>query len=55
MNAAVEFVWGSQTWKKLIVVHKPICGVEKCPQIRIGTKHLKVPEIVILSIISDIF
>ena len=45
----------AQTWNTLIFVRKPIFGVEKCPQIQIGPKHIKVSEIIILSIISDIF
>ena len=44
----------TQTWKKLIFVRKPIFGVEKCPQIQIVPKHIKVPDIAIFSIISDI-
>ena len=44
-----------QTWKKFIFVRKPIFGVEKCPQIQIVPRHIKVPKIEIFSIISDIF
>ena len=44
-----------QTWKKLIFVHKPIFVVEKCPQIHMIHKHIKVLKMTILSIISDIF
>ena len=44
-----------QTWKKLIFARKPIFGVEKCPQIQIDPKHLKVSKTAIFSIISDIF
>ena len=28
-----------QTWKKLILVHKPIFGVEKCPQIQVVSNN----------------
>ena len=35
----------SQTWKKLIFVRNPIFGIEKCPQIQIVPKHMKVPKI----------
>ena len=34
----------SQTWKKLFFVRKPIFWVEKCPQIQIVPKHIKVPK-----------
>ena len=34
-----------QTWKKLIFVRKPIFGVEKCPQIHIVPKHIKVSKV----------
>ena len=33
-----------QTWKKLILVRKPIFRVEKCPQIQRIPKHIKVPK-----------
>ena len=36
-----------QTWKKLFFDRKPIFGVEKCPQIKIDPKHIKVPKIAI--------
>ena len=49
------FSFKGQTWKKLIFVRKPIFGVEKCPQIHIVPKHIKVPKIPIFSMISVIF
>ena len=41
--------------KVVFFARKPIFRVEKCPQIQIDPKHIKVPKIAIFSIISDIF
>ena len=40
--------------EKSFFVRKPIFGVEKCPQIQINPKHIKVPKIAFFSMISDI-
>ena len=42
-----------QTWKKLIYVHNPTFGVEKCPLIQIDPKHINVHKITIF--IYEIF
>ena len=41
--------------EKLTFVCKPIFGGEKCPQIHIVPKHIKVPNFAIFSVILDIF
>ena len=38
-----------QTWKKFIFVCKPIIAIEKCLQIHIVSKHVKVHKIAIFS------
>ena len=42
-----QYTYALQTWKKWIFVRKAIFSFEKCPQIQIIPKHIKLPWIAI--------